>query len=196
MEAERRHRRLATPGVRSSLALPRRRPSSHAHGARDLRRQVRAPSRCRLRARAGELTRLGSLRARHSRTRLFEPAPAQFIRVRIYGSDVLSSTYSWPLHGSPIRCYVSRAWSLGMPRGYDDGRRAACLMVPMRAVRARPLVARCDRVELCRRCDLGVCHHLGPAGGLMLKCWVRGWRALVLAILNGAESGLLVQKCA
>ena len=77
-----------------------------------------------------------------------------------------------------------------------DGRRVAYLMVPMRAVRARPLVARCDRVELCRRCDLGVCHHLGPAGGLMLKCWVRGWRALVLAILNGAESGLLVQKCA
>ena len=169
MEAERRHRRLATPGVRSSLALPRRRPSSHAHGARDLRRQVRAPSRCRLRARAGEPTRLGTFRARHSRTRLFEPAPAQFIRVRIYGSDVLSSTYSWPLHGSPIRCYVSRAWSPGMPRGYDDGRRAARVVVPMRCAPARALVSRCDRVELVPCCELGVCHHLGPAGGLMLR---------------------------
>ena len=67
-----------------------------------------------------------------------------------------------------------------MPRGYDDGRRAACLMVPMRAVRARPLVARCDRVELCRRCDLGVCHHLGASG--------TGWWADVEMLGTRVES--------
>ena len=35
--------------------------------------------------------------------------------------------------------------------------------------RRRALVSRCARVELGPRCDLGVCHHLGPAGVLMLR---------------------------
>ena len=44
--------------------------------------------------------------------------------------------------------------------------------------------------------DLGVCHHLGPAGGVMLRWVALGWRAWVLDSLNDADSRLLVQKCA
>ena len=61
-----------------------------------------------------------------------------------------------------LRCWISRAWSLGEPRGYDDGRRAARVVVPMRCAPACSLAARYARVELCPRCDLGVRHHLGP----------------------------------
>ena len=93
-------------------------------------------------------------------------------------------------------CWISRAWSLAEPRGYDDGRRAARVVVPMRCAPARALVARCARVELDPRCDLGVRHHLGPAGGLVLRLGVLRWRAWALAILDCADSCLLVQKCA
>ena len=47
--------------------------------------------------------------------------------------------------------------------------RVARVVVPNLDARARPLAARCARVELVPRCDLGVRHHLGPAGGLMLR---------------------------
>ena len=70
------------------------------------------------------------------------------------------------------------------------------VVVLMGGAAARALVACCARVELGARCELGVCHHLGPAGGVMLRWWALGWRAWVLDNLNGADSHLLVRKCA
>ena len=46
----------------------------------------------------------------------------------------------------------------------------------MRA-RTRAGLAQRDRVELGRCCDLGVCHRLGAAGGLVLRLWTLWWRA-------------------
>ena len=77
-----------------------------------------------------------------------------------------------------------------------DRRRAARAVMPTRGAAARALVSRCDRVKLCPRCDLGVCHHLGPAGGVMLRWRTLQWRAWVLDSLNDADSRLLVRKCA
>jgi len=33
--------------------------------------------------------------------------------------------------GTLTCCWISRAWSLGEPRGYDDGRRVVRVVVPM-----------------------------------------------------------------
>ena len=71
--------------------------------------------------------------------------------------------------GTLTCCWISRAWSLGEPRGYDDGRRVVRVVVPMGGAAARALVACCERVELCPRRELGVCQYLGPAGVLMLR---------------------------
>ena len=51
----------------------------------------------------------------------------------------------------------------------DDRRRVVRVVVLMGGAAARALVACCARVELGARRDLGVCHHLGPAGVLMLR---------------------------
>ena len=69
------------------------------------------------------------------------------------------------------------------------------LMVSMRGVRACPVIARCDRVKVCARCDL-VCVQVVMGGQwLMLRCLSLSFRVGALAIPDCCVTYLTERKC-